>query len=149
MALKPATSNICIFLLALLGVFVSYYLAFAYISGRPMICAINASGCAIVQASQYAEFLNFPVPWYGVGGYLFLALLVLFRIVWPRGAIFNVATILIFVSAALGFLFTTYLNYLEFFVIKAFCFWCTLSALVIAGIFIVSIFDFFYMARRK
>jgi len=45
----------------------------------------------------------------------------------------------IFAIISAGFLFSLYFTYIQAFVIKAFCTWCVLSALVFITLFVISL----------
>ncbi len=63
------------FFLALLGLFDSLYLWWAYTSpSHPLVCL--GTGCDVVRASSYAQLLGQPLPVYGALMYGTLALLI-------------------------------------------------------------------------
>jgi protein-disulfide isomerase/uncharacterized membrane protein/rhodanese-related sulfurtransferase len=125
--------------LSLLGLFDSLYLLWVYISpSRPIVCL--GSGCDAVRASSYAHPFGVPMPALGVASYAVLVLLILAEsLVSPalgRAIRYAVTGI-----SGIGFLFSIYLTSLEAFVIHAWCAWCVTSALVITGIFVLSLFE--------
>jgi len=114
-----------LFVIAILGLLVSGYLAVVYITGGPIVCG-EAHGCETVRASQYSSFIGIPTPLFGVIFYLLLAAgAILFtpgnrrRLAWPLALL-----------TAIGLLTSAWLTYLEAFVINAWCFWCVISALL-------------------
>ena len=121
-------------LLALTGLFLSTYL-FLYAKGFYGSLACGAGGgCDLVQGSQWADFLGFPVAGWGVVWYLAVFAISLISIHvrmanddWVRKA-------LLFLSVG-GVVFTMYLTVLEIFVIRAICRWCVGSALLTIMIF--------------
>lgn len=123
--------------LALIGIFVSSYLAL-YKLGYLGIIQCSVGGCETVQSSQYAIFLGVPVAVWGVGAYLALFLLALLG-VQPAWAGERWVANGIFALAAAGVAFSSYLTYLEAFVIHAWCQWCVVSAILITLIFLLSI----------
>ena len=118
--------------LALLGTGIAAYIAIAEAGGGAPACVGGSTGCATVAASPYAEvFGAVNVSELGVAGYLLLVGAALLR--GDAGRFAGAALALI------GFGYTVYLNYVEFFVIDAVCQWCVASALTITAIFAVSV----------
>ena len=81
-----------------------------------------------------------PIAVFGVLGYLFIMLVVLLnnKIDFVK----ENSVIVIFGFSFIGVLFSAYLTYLELYVIDAICEYCVISAIVMALIFILSIFRF-------
>ncbi len=124
-------------LLALAGLAVAYYLAFVELAGAEAFCG-PVGDCNAVQQSDYALLLGvLPVGVLGVMGYL----AILFAWALGRCASGHLArlgeagTLLL---AGFGTLFSTYLTFLEPFVIGATCAWCLSSALCMALILLLS-----------
>ena len=125
--------------LSLLGLFDSLYLLWVYTSpSRPMVCL--GSGCDAVRASSYAHLFGLPLPAFGVANYAVLGLLIFAEVlVSPRlGRAIQYAVAGISCG---GFLFSIYLTSLAEFVIHALCVWCVVSALVVTGIFVLSLLE--------
>jgi protein-disulfide isomerase/rhodanese-related sulfurtransferase/uncharacterized membrane protein len=125
--------------LPLLGLFDSLYLLWVYTSpSRPIVCL--GSGCDVVRASSYAHLFGLPLPAFGVANYAVLALLILAEplvsVRLGRAIQYAIAGI-----SCVGFLFSIYLTSLQAFVIHAWCAWCDVSALVVTGIFVLSLFE--------
>ena len=126
-------------LLSLAGLFVSAYL-YLYKVGKIGTLACGTGGCETVQLSQWSRFAGVDVSLLGILGYAVLLVLSLTSLQagdgrqrWPLK--------LMVLLAAVGVLFTAYLTYLEIFVIRAICRWCLGSAVIITGIFLVSLLD--------
>jgi uncharacterized membrane protein len=127
-------------LVSLLGLFVGAYLSlykFGYIG--TLTCGVGS--CETVQMSKWSVFLGLPVATWGVG---FYALMLALSIVGlqPRfedSAQLSLVTLLV---TAWGVVFTGWLNYLEGFVIHAWCEWCLGSAAFVLVLFVLSIVDF-------
>lgn len=117
-----------------LGIGVATYLVYVHYAGIKPICAVSG-GCELVQKSKWSEFLGIPVADIGLGGYIaiFGSLLIfkgeLNRLV-PMGIILA------------GFAFTCYLKYAEFFLVKAVCIWCMVSAVIMLALSIVSVWRY-------
>jgi uncharacterized membrane protein len=124
-------------LLALVGLFVAIYLWLHALGfGGPIKC--GTGGCDTVQASPWAVLFGIPVAFYGVVGYL--AILVVALIALRPAALPEPKWNLFLVGlSTVGVLFTTYLTYLELFVIHAICRWCVGSAIIITAIWVVSL----------
>jgi uncharacterized membrane protein len=108
--------------------------------GKIGTLACGTGGCETVQLSQWSRFAGVDVSLLGILGYAVLLVLSLTSLQagdgrqrWPLK--------LMVLLAAVGVLFTAYLTYLEIFVIRAICRWCLGSAVIITGIFLVSLLD--------
>lgn len=123
--------------LALVGLLVSLYLWLWKIGALgALVCGDGA--CERVQLSPYAQIAGIPVAFFGVVGYLAILAVSLAglheplnRRRWPTDAIV--------VFSGIGVAFSGYLTYLEAAVIHAWCRWCIVSAVIVAGIFGVAI----------
>lgn len=123
--------------LALIGLLVALYL-WLWKIGFLGTLACGTGGCEEVQLSEYAEFLGVPVALFGVLGYaaIFAVSLAGLSRSWIER---REPTIAVTILAAVGFLFTGYLTYLEAAVINAWCQWCLVSAGIITAILAVSV----------
>ncbi len=110
--------NRAIFFLSLIGLLISVFLFYEYSLSGPMVCPLGG-GCDIVRSSPYSSFLGISIPIWGIGFYLSLAILSVFRLGKLQ-----------LMLALCGFAFGLYLTFLEAFVIGAFCFWCVLSFII-------------------
>lgn len=129
----PKTS-VAIIPLALLGLGVSGYLAYEHYVA-PIACI--GRGCALVDQSPYSEIFAVPLSVLGLicyGSILGLAIGNL-RAQNPLSTHLQLG---ILGLALVGTIFSAYLIYLEFAVIQAFCTWCTISAVTIAAILVLS-----------
>ncbi|RMF29493.1 MAG: vitamin K epoxide reductase family protein [Chloroflexi bacterium] len=126
-------------LLSLIGIGVSGYLTWSHLAGQSPYCG-SYHGCETVQSSPYAEVGGVPVAAVGLLGYLILLGLSLLR-GRVRGEMAFYLPVALFGVALIGFLYSLYLTYLEAFVIRAWCFWCVTSALVITAIFTLTVLD--------
>ncbi len=118
-------------LFSLIGLIDSAYLTSKHFSGAAVPCNL-ITGCETVLTSTYAEFYGIPTALFGALAYFAafsLALLVWFgnEKLWKLyGAL-----------AALMFLFSIWLIYLQAFVIGAFCQYCLISAVTSTFLFLV------------
>lgn len=131
-----------ILILALVGVIDAGYLLVQTVSGEAVVCPsvpigrFNLNQCNIVLATSYAKFFGLPTAFYGLVAYLIFTILVLCektRFV----KLFSANKLLLYLSG-LGVLISAYFIYLQFFIIKAICFYCLVSAAIIILIFALS-----------
>ncbi|HUF25619.1 MAG TPA: vitamin K epoxide reductase family protein [Gemmatimonadaceae bacterium] len=133
------TKRMVIALLALVGALVSTYLALFNLGiiGE-LTCSVGS--CQKVQASEWSSFLGLPVAAWGVGFYL-ATLAVALAGVQPRLEESRRVSLVLAVLTGWGVLFSAWLTYLELFVIREICQWCVASAVIVVGMFILSILD--------
>src|SRR5579862_3698730 len=126
-------------LLAFLGLFVSLYLLWVYTSPtRTLVCL--GTGCDTVRLSPYAHLWGLPMPVFGAAGYAFIALLIVAQsLVMPALAI--EIRYMLAGATGFGFLFSAYLEYLQGFVIHAWCAWCITSGLVMAALCALALYN--------
>ncbi len=124
-------------MLSLIGLFMALYLSLWKMGLMgPMLCGTGS--CEAVQTSRYASLLGMPVAFYGVGG--FLAILAVSLVgLQPKFAVTRGPTKLLVALGGFGTAFTGYLTYLEAFVLRAWCRWCVVSALLITCVFVVAL----------
>ncbi len=121
--------SVSIAALAFVGMVDACYVAIHTSQGFLPPCGI-AGGCDQVLNSPYARVLGIPVAWFGLAFYLTTAGCALFAL-----SGFEQALRLSFTLVSLAFGFTLYLFYLQAMVIRAFCDYCLLSALLVTLIF--------------
>jgi uncharacterized membrane protein len=130
-------------LVALLGLFDALYLALSrFFPATPLVCP-TGGGCAMVQESPWSTFPpgdGVPVAFIGVAGYAVLFVLGMVALQTDRLGRVALPPLLLGISSA-GVLFSIYLVALQFFIIQAICFWCTLSALLQLLIWLAAFFD--------
>jgi protein-disulfide isomerase/rhodanese-related sulfurtransferase len=131
-------------ILALLGLFDSLYLLWVYTSpSRPMVCF--GTGCDAVRASAYSHLGRLPMPVFGVAGYVLVALLIVAETLAPTALAIELRFALAG-ATGFGFLFSLYLEYLQGFVIHAFCAWCVTSGLVMTALCALAIYNVVHAA---
>lgn len=115
---------ILIVLLATLGFADALYMSVEHYRGEIPPCGLTG-GCEQVTTSQFATIAGVPVAYMGAL-YYFVVLFGLFLFVdQKKGIVFKGITLIV----TFGFLFSLYLTFLQFFIIKALCAYCLLSAL--------------------
>jgi uncharacterized membrane protein len=126
---------VCVFGL-LLGVYLTLY-KFGYIG--TLVCGV--SSCETVQTSKWSVFLGVPVATWGAGFYLTMLMLAIIG-TQPRYADSRGLSLAMVVMSGWGVLFTAWLNYLEGFVIHAWCEWCLGSAAMVLVVFVLAALDY-------
>ncbi len=114
-------------LLVLLGLGVSGYLAYVEVTHVTAVCG-PIGECNIVQSSPYATLLGIPVALFGM--LFYLAVGVLLWVMTSGGTWQDTAVWALVGLTAVGVLFSIYLTWLELMVIRAICAWCLTSAVV-------------------
>jgi uncharacterized membrane protein len=134
------TKRMWMALISLLGLFLGAYLTL-YKFGMIGTLACGVSSCEQVQTSRWSVFLGLPVATWGLG---FYALMLVLSIVGmqERYADSRGLSLIILLLAGWGALFTGWLNYLEAFVIHAWCEWCLFSAGMVLVIFVLAALDY-------
>jgi len=122
--------------LVVIGILVSIYMTIYKLTDNNAMCLGNG-GCSVVNTSKYSEIYGIPVGLVGVGGYA--AILLLHLLENRNDFMRRNATLFIFGLALAGFLFTLYLVYVEFAILKALCPFCLTSQTAMTVIFVISI----------
>jgi len=130
----PRWIPIILIILALIGFADAAYLTIEHYQNEIPPCTIG--GCETVLTSQYAEIAGLPVSLFGAKYYLTL-LIILFIYLDSKKEIFLRIPLLL---STLGALASLSLMFIMFFIIKSFCLYCTISAIVSLTIFIISIY---------
>lgn len=126
-------------LASLLGLFVSAYL-YLYKIGRIGTLACGSGGCETVQASAWSRVFGVEVALIGLAGYAVLMAVALAGL-RPAQVAQRRPALLLTALAAGGVLFTSYLTYIELFVIHAICRWCLGSAAIIVTILVLGVLE--------
>jgi uncharacterized membrane protein len=118
------------------GLLVSIYMTIYKVTSNDAMC-LGSGDCSTVNASRYSEVYGVPVASVGIAGYFAILLVHWYE---RRDKFFEKnGLMLIFGMALTGFLFTVYLIYVEFALLKAFCPFCLASQTAMTIIFIISI----------
>jgi uncharacterized membrane protein len=124
--------RVTLFVLALIGLFISTYLLYVYVLGGPILCN-GGHGCETVRASAQAKCFGISTPAYGVLFYVVTAGLIWLTTFvakpWLRYGLL--------VWTAGGFAVSAYLTAIEAWVIAAWCVWCVASAILATLIFLL------------
>jgi uncharacterized membrane protein len=123
-------------ILVVVGLLVSIYMTIYKVTSNETLC-LGSGDCSTVNASRYSEVYGIPVAIVGIAGYLAILLVHWYE---RREKFFERnGLMLIFGLALAGFLFTVYLIYVEFAILRAFCPFCLTSQSAMTIIFIISI----------
>jgi len=123
-------------ILVVIGLAVSIYMTIYKATSNDALC-LGSGDCSTVNASRYSEVYGIPVASVGIAGYLAILLTQWYE---RRDKFFEKnGPLLIFGMALTGFLFTVYLIYVEFAILKALCPFCLTSQAAMTIIFIISI----------
>ena len=125
--------------IALVGLFVATYL-WLYKIGvlGQMSCAIGS--CEVVNTSKWATLFGQPVAFWGVAFYV----VTLATASVGTSARFEQdrrVSVALAIISGWGVLFSGWLTYLELFVIHAICMYCVISAILVTGIFVLSVIE--------
>jgi uncharacterized membrane protein len=134
---SPPVPRMIIAVLALAGALLAVYMML-YKVGILATLACGSGGCDAVQNSPYAEFVGVPVPLLGILGYGLILTLAIAGI-QPRFIDDRRIAWGLLLTCGLAAVFTLYLNYLEAFVIRAWCRWCIGSAVIVTALFLLSL----------
>jgi uncharacterized membrane protein len=134
----------CIMLaLALLGICVAFYDAYALYNSQALWCPPPINGCNEVANSPYARIYNLPVGYYGVVYYLYMFGLAALLAFEPYSRALRFAAL---AYSALGVGFSIYFAYLQIAFIHAFCIYCLVSAVTTLLLVVAALSHF--RARR-
>jgi len=124
------------FLIALIGLFVSSYLFVTYTTGGPIVCGA-LHGCDAVRVSAWASMFGIPTPLIGMLFYTGMAALLIARTAMPlyKTKLLYRLTVLV---AVIGFIESVFLTYVQAFEVKQYCTWCLASAICATLIFILA-----------
>ncbi len=125
--LKPKNLKTIRIALAITGIGISLYLTYTKLTFSPIICKFG--DCDLVQRSEYANFYGIPIAFLGVFYYLILTVLIWYKDLDTKYIKFMDNALMFWVIW--GVVFSTYLTYLEIYVIKAICMWCVFSYIVV------------------
>lgn len=136
--LSPFTARFAMACASLAGLFASAYLLYTYVSGAPIACGALA-GCEVVRMSKWASTFGVPRPLLGILFYVGIFGLLVIRVVIEKRARFLYRFTML--AAAIGFVESAFLFFVQWLDLKAFCLWCIISALAATVIALVAPFD--------
>tara|TARA_B100000745_G_scaffold268202_1_gene194159 strand:- start:1355 stop:1831 length:477 start_codon:yes stop_codon:yes gene_type:complete len=122
-------------ILAFVGLTNTFYLVQAHTTGTPLNCSL-LDGCNAVAASPYSTVLGVPLASWGVLFYFGIFVLAATMLMVRARTLSHFFVF----GTAVGFLFSLYFTYLQFFVIEAVCMYCMFSAILSTLLLIVALF---------
>lgn len=131
----PTSLIVLVIALALIGFADSAFLLAKRLSGGPIPCVLGFTGCDTVSKSPYSVLFGIPLSAYGMVFYLGIGILGLLYLD-TKNALF---ARLILPATTLGFLSSAYFIYIQKFLIKAFCVYCILSAVISTVLFCLGV----------
>ena len=127
---------LAIALLAFVGMIDALYLSMKRNAG-PIPCHITR-GCTDVLTSKYSEIAGVPLSWFGLAFYVTVLSLAVFNIFEepqkPSGQTLRA----IFYLSGVGLIISALLVGIQAFILKAYCEYCLLSAVLVLSIFLLS-----------
>ncbi len=133
-----------IVVLALAGFFDSAYLMLSrFQTDVSMICPVSGDGCTTVRDSPWSTIppgSGVPVALLGLVGYALVFGVAMAALHTDYARTLPLPLTLLAIGSA-GVLFSIYLVGIQYFIIQAFCSWCLLSALLMATIWLLSLYD--------
>lgn len=135
------TPNRVTLIIGLLGIVLSIFLwKIAYeqsLNTSVLVPCTPNGGCEQVLTSKYAKIFGAPVAVFGLFYYAIIVLLSLQR-EFIKHKLLNK---ILLISIIWGYIFSAYLIYLELVKIKAICFWCTISVVLIILMSIIYVYE--------
>ncbi|HTE49156.1 MAG TPA: vitamin K epoxide reductase family protein [Candidatus Paceibacterota bacterium] len=122
------TSIALLFTLSSIGISETIYLIRKRVAAEQPICPIGGN-CAIVLTSKYSKFFIIPNDILGLITYIIISVIAAFLVIGvsPIPLWSMAIKILVSIASIMSFVFT----YLQWRVIRAWCFWCLMSACTI------------------
>jgi uncharacterized membrane protein len=120
-------------LLSLVGLADALYLTIEHVTGQSVRCTILA-GCSAVLSSPYAVVAGIPLAAIGAAAYFSV-----FSLATLAAFGYRSAGKILMVLVILMFLVSLWLIYLQAFVIREFCQYCLLSALITTALLIIAL----------
>ncbi len=108
---------------------------------KPFVCPLNFD-CHTVVHSEYSKFLGIPLEFLGALYYALSAFFYTALLLYPSFLSGSLSLVLLAISAC-ALLFSIWLTYLQAHVIKEWCSWCLMSALVCGAIFTLVLSSYF------
>ncbi len=122
--------------LAILGAADALYLWVLKVTSAETMC-IGSHGCITVNNSPYSEIYGLPISVLGLVAYL--TILAVLALESRSAFLAHYGPMGVFGLSLIGVLFSAYLTYLEFYVIRAVCPFCMASAVLITLLFLLSL----------
>lgn len=123
--------NKIILILTIIGLIISSLLTyFSFNPEESGVCQINSYwDCLKVSQSEYSQVFGLPISFLGIIGFIILIMFSSFK--------FNYQKYFLTVTSGLFLLFSLYLTFIEFFMIKSLCLFCLTIFLILLALFII------------
>ena len=119
-------------IITVLGIINTIYLTYHSLRGTMVYClGFPDEWCEKVQKSKYSKTFGIPNPYLGLGVLLTILVLV---VLYSQGTL---PLLPVNIVVTFGFLFSLYFLYIQAAVIRAYCTWCVVSAIVFTLLFIL------------
>lgn len=129
------TSTIIFLLLSFIGILDTGYLTFQYLRKKPLVCPFNED-CSKILATKWSMILGVRNEILGLLYYIFIFLIVFISATSPE--LIPNFNLWIFIITGLGFLYSLFLTLISVFIIKKYCFYCSISAFITMLLFVNS-----------
>ncbi len=137
--------------IAVVGISITAYLTIASFSGASVACPIDAatgkSSCAQILSSSYAKVFGLPLSLFGLLAYIAMLVFALSPFLINatndkklRNQVEDWTWQFLFIGGTAMAVFSGYLMYIAFFVLKETCYYCVGSALCSLSLFMLAIF---------
>ncbi|HSM24989.1 MAG TPA: vitamin K epoxide reductase family protein [Anaerolineaceae bacterium] len=134
-------------IVAILGFLDAIYLTIIKFTDNKALCLEGVGDCWSVNNSPYSEWNGIPISIFGALAYLVIILILAFQ---NRFSVLgNFGSIFVLGISLSGFLFSIYLTYLQFAVIKAVCPFCLFSAGTMTIVFILLLINYLQEQSEK
>ena len=133
------STHFALLIFTLIGFFDSLYLYIVEVTSTPIACFQGSTDCETVANSAYSSIYGIPIGLIGMLGYGVILIVVV--MIKYRPDLTDKLRYILFGLSFIGFLYSVYLTSVSFFILKAECPFCILSAIMMTAIFILSIFE--------
>ena len=121
-------------MLSLLGFLIARYIYNKKKIKKPLMCPMRGN-CDRVVSSKFSKVFGIPLEVLGMLHYL----LMIFLFVGIHFGVLHTEQTWVIIEAGFGFLVSLYLIFIQAFVIRSWCTWCVLSAIISYFIFYIYI----------
>ncbi|MBI2632507.1 hypothetical protein HYW75_05875 [Candidatus Pacearchaeota archaeon] len=112
--------------LSVIGLIDAAYISWHSLRKKPLVCPINKHDCNAVVQSSYGKFFGIKNEFLGIFYYLFVIIFAMIfffnNIVWIK--------YLLIISSLLALAASAYLFYVQKYILKNYCFYCIISAII-------------------
>jgi uncharacterized membrane protein len=122
---------------SIVGFIDAVYLSIIKLTHSETLCMPGIGDCWTVNNSRYSEWNGIPISFFGIAAYVSI---ILIATMLQKYSLFEkYGNFLIFGISTIGIIFSAYLTYLQFAVIRAICPFCIFSAITMTIVFIISL----------